>query len=94
MSEFAQEMSGRVSRAIASLHEARSTGDEYLATVRLGELESLSRLAQDHGLDLPQVAAELAASASPSELELPEPDPCVETAVAAVHLDQQTLRSA
>ncbi len=92
MSEFAQEMSGRVSRAIASLHEARSTGDEYLATVRLGELESLSRLAQDHGLDLPQVAAELAASASPSELELPEP--CVETAVAAVHLDQQTLRSA
>ncbi len=93
MSEFAHEMSGRVSRTIASLHEARSAGDDYLVSVRLGELESLSRLAQDHGLDLPQIADEIAASDSPSELELPDVDPCVEAAVASVDLDQQTPRS-
>jgi hypothetical protein len=48
MSEFHQEIQARILSATASLDEARSEGDDYLAQIRLGELESLERLAAEH----------------------------------------------
>jgi len=48
MSEFQQEIQARMQSATVSLAEARLDGDEYLAQVRLGEIESLERLAAEH----------------------------------------------
>jgi hypothetical protein len=48
MSEFTQEIETRMETARQSLEEARLEGDDYLIQVRLGEIESLERLAADH----------------------------------------------
>jgi len=48
MSEFQQEIQARMESATVSLAEARLEGDDYLAQVRLGEIESLERLASEH----------------------------------------------
>jgi hypothetical protein len=48
MSEFAHEIAARMDTARRSLDEARADGDDYLIQVRLGEIESLERLAADH----------------------------------------------
>jgi hypothetical protein len=55
MSEFLQEISHRLESTRQALAEARLDGDEFLINVRLGELESLQRLADEHavGLALP-----------------------------------------
>lgn len=49
MSEFQQEIQIRLESASQSLAEAQRDGDDYLAQVRLGEIESLQRLAHEHG---------------------------------------------
>ena len=49
MSAFQQEIQIRMESATRSLHEAERDGDDYLAQIRLGEIESLTRLAQEHG---------------------------------------------
>jgi hypothetical protein len=48
MSEFQQEIETRMETARRSLDEARTDGDDYLIQVRLGEIESLERLAAEH----------------------------------------------
>ena len=48
MSEFQQEIEARLRSAHQSLAEARLEGDDYLVQVRLGELESLERLADEN----------------------------------------------
>jgi hypothetical protein len=48
MSEFQQEIQIRLESASRSLAEAQAEGDDYLAQIRLGEIESLQRLAQEH----------------------------------------------
>jgi hypothetical protein len=48
MSEFQQEIQIRLESATASLAEAERDGDDYLAQVRLGEIESLQRLAAEN----------------------------------------------
>ncbi len=48
MSEFQNEISIRLESASQSLEQAQAEGDDYLAQVRLGEIESLQRLAQEH----------------------------------------------
>jgi hypothetical protein len=45
MSEFQHEIRDRLAAARRSLAEAHREDDEYLVRVRLGELESLERLA-------------------------------------------------
>ena len=45
MSEFEHEIRDRIESARLSLDEARREGDDYLIQVRLGELDSLERLA-------------------------------------------------
>jgi hypothetical protein len=49
MSEFQQEIQIRLDTATRSLEEAQRDGDDYLAQIRLGEIESLHRLAEEHG---------------------------------------------
>jgi hypothetical protein len=46
--EFQQEIETRMETARRSLDEARTDGDDYLIQVRLGEIESLERLAADY----------------------------------------------
>ncbi len=75
MSEFTTELTGRAEEAIASLREAAAGGDDYLVEVRVGELQSLARLADDHGVELPLVGEELARHGVPTELSLPEGEP-------------------
>jgi len=48
MSEFQLEIQARMESATISLAEARLAGDDYLTSIRLGELESLERLASEH----------------------------------------------
>lgn len=49
---FHQEISNRVADVERQLDEAKRSGDDYLVEIRLGELESLLRLAADHGVAL------------------------------------------
>ncbi len=57
MTEFHTEISRRAAHAVQSLNTARENGDDYLASVRQGELENLARLADEHGLRIPQLTA-------------------------------------
>jgi len=52
MDEFTREIRLRIDEATASLEQAREEGDEYLAEVRTGELESLGQLARAHGVSV------------------------------------------
>lgn len=61
MTQFDATINGRILDARAALEEARSAGDDYLADVHLGELESLARVAADHGVLVEDVAQTLAA---------------------------------
>lgn len=75
MSEFSAELTGRAEQALASLRDATAAGDDYLAGVLVGELQSLTRLADDHGIELAAVSAELERHGVPTDLELPEGEP-------------------
>jgi hypothetical protein len=55
MTEFHTEITQRATRAAQSLRKAQESGDDYLATVREAELESLARLADEHGLRIPEL---------------------------------------
>lgn len=55
MTEFATEISDRIRAAQESLAEARKSDDDYLVGVRTGELESLARMASEHGIDVPEL---------------------------------------
>lgn len=60
MADFHSEIRRRVADAQSSLAEARATGDDYLADVRLGEIQSLARLAAEHEVTLDGVEGLLA----------------------------------
>jgi hypothetical protein len=55
MTEFHSEITHRAVRAIASLHDAQETGDDYLVEIRQAELQGLARLASEHGLRIPEL---------------------------------------
>ncbi len=61
MTEFHTEITRRASRAVQSLRTAQESGDDYLASVREAELETLARLATEHGLHIPELAGFTAA---------------------------------
>ena len=73
MNEFASEVSGRVEQARASLAEAEATGDDYLVRIRVGELESLARLAADNDVEVPGLAEDVARHDDVDVVLLPEP---------------------
>ena len=51
MGEFAARLRQRIADAEAALRLAVSTRDVYAVQVEQGELESLLRIAADHGVD-------------------------------------------
>jgi hypothetical protein len=61
MTEFHAEMRDRAATAVKSLKQAEANGDDYLVEVRQAELENLARLADDHGLRIPELAGYTAA---------------------------------
>ncbi len=92
MNEFANEMTERVAQASTSLAEAQRTGDDYLVEVRLGELESLARVAQDHGLELPTVIETLQRYGRIEDHELPAAAAATGPIQIDLTEDQQTRR--
>ena len=50
MSDFRTEISRRIARARAELADAQARGDDHLVDVTLGDLETLARIAVDHGV--------------------------------------------
>ena len=61
MTEFLSEIRRRIAQTREDLAAAHSDADDYLVGVRLGELESLARLAADHGIEVEGVQESLAA---------------------------------
>jgi hypothetical protein len=66
VTEFHNEIQKRAVEARQSLAEARAAGDDYLAGIRLGEMQSLARIAAEHGVVLEGVAESLAAHGLPT----------------------------
>jgi len=60
VSQFHHELSARIAQTQDDLADAREAGDEYLVGVRLGELESLARVAAEHGVQIAGVEESLA----------------------------------
>jgi hypothetical protein len=60
MSDFTTELRLRVTEARDSLLEARQSGDDYLAQLWLGQIESLARLASENQISVDGVAEALA----------------------------------
>ncbi|MFF0308247.1 hypothetical protein ACFYSC_12500 [Streptosporangium sp. NPDC004379] len=52
MGEFTSTIEHRLDQAYKNLHEAESTGDQYLADTFTAEIEDLHRLATDNGVHL------------------------------------------
>lgn len=61
MQEFHSQIRQRAEEAQRSLAEARESGDDYLVEIRLGEMESLARIAADHEVPLDGLTESLAA---------------------------------
>ncbi len=55
MSELTSALRTRASAALRSLEIANAEDDDHLVDIRLGELDSLARTADEHGLDLPEL---------------------------------------
>lgn len=60
MRQFDATISNRILEARQAIEEARTDGDDYLADIRVGELESLVRVAADHGIRVEGVEETLA----------------------------------
>lgn len=50
MVEFLDQLRHRVRDALADLEQARDAGDDYRVQVHTGELESIARIAESHGV--------------------------------------------
>lgn len=61
MTEFRNHISSRIAETRESLRQAQEADEPYLVEVRLGELESLARIAAEHGLVVEGVSESLAA---------------------------------
>jgi len=61
VSQFHHEITNRITETRDDLARAQEVGDEYLVGVRLGELESLARVAAEHGVAVDGVEESLAA---------------------------------
>jgi hypothetical protein len=49
--QFGSEVRERIAETMRQLEEARDSGDEYGVQVHSGRLETLRRLAVEHGVD-------------------------------------------
>ncbi|MDN5789897.1 MAG: hypothetical protein L0H25_03380 [Micrococcales bacterium] len=57
MSEFIEQIRERVHSVLQDLDRARRDGDDYAVQVHTGQLESLARVAAEHGVSLPVLEA-------------------------------------
>jgi hypothetical protein len=64
MGDFLKEIQDRIDAARQSLAQAERDGDEYLASIRLGEIESLQRLEQENTGELPVLLDDAAPACS------------------------------
>jgi hypothetical protein len=60
VNDFSREISNRIAQTRGELSHAEESGDDYLVEVRLGELESLARIAADHDVAVDGVEEALA----------------------------------
>jgi hypothetical protein len=65
MGDFLHEIQERIDAARESLAQAELEGDDYTASVWLGELESLQRLEQENTGELPVVREPVTPAACP-----------------------------
>ena len=56
MRELANRIGERARSAMAAMRKAEECGDEFGAQIYRGELDSLRRIARNHGLTLPDLA--------------------------------------
>lgn len=70
MNEFRTHISARMVDALVSLRAAQAAGDDYLVSVREGELESLAWVAQANGIDPAELDADVEAAASATVIDL------------------------
>lgn len=66
MNELKTHISARMVDAVVSLRAAEAAGDDYLVAVREGELDSLTRLAEAHGIDSAELEADVEAAIAAS----------------------------
>ena len=57
MTEFHSQLRDRAREALRQLAEAEAAGDDYLIDIHTGELDSISRLADEHDLRVPEIEA-------------------------------------
>ncbi len=55
MTEFHAGLHERAEEALTALAQARATGDDYSVDIHTEELDSLLRLADEHGVRLPEL---------------------------------------
>lgn len=78
MTEFHTQIRSRIDETRRNLHEASAEHDDYLVEVRLGELETLARIAAENGVHVDGVDETFAAlgRATPafgvSRIQLPD----------------------
>lgn len=70
MNELKTHISARMVDALVSLRAAQAAGDDYLVSVREGELESLAWVAQANGIDAAELEADVEAAASATVIDL------------------------
>ena len=70
MNELKTHISARMVDALVSLRAAHAAGDDYLFSVREGELESLAWVAQANGIDAAELEADVEAAASATVIDL------------------------
>lgn len=56
MDAFTAGLLQRIQNTESDLHQARESGDDFLAEVEEAELEDLHRLAAEHGVEVPASA--------------------------------------
>lgn len=60
MTDFNAALTRRIAEVRRALTEARQAGEDYLVEVRLGELESMARVAAEHGVQVEGLEESLA----------------------------------
>lgn len=71
MSELSRNLRKRVAEATTSLNDASHQGDDFLASVRVGELEDLERLAAEHDIEIDGLQETIEAHTGPLQIVLP-----------------------
>lgn len=78
MNELSRNLRKRVAEATVSLEDASHQGDDYLASVRVGELEDLERLATEHDIEIDGLQETIEAHTGSLQIVLPQDEASVQ----------------